>query len=70
MNRLEDISQNVDFGPKLAGLDFSRTPNLNFLKEYHKISFYTNKYAKLWFPTFIIWNHFYFDTIEIEFEND
>ena len=44
MYRLEDISQNVDFGPKRgkwAGLDFYRTPNLNFLKEYHKISFYT-----------------------------
>ena len=27
--------------PKWAGLDFSRVPNLNFLKEDHKISFYT-----------------------------
>ena len=28
-------------GPKRDGLDFSRTPNLNFLIEDHKISFYT-----------------------------
>ena len=52
MNHLEDIRQNVDFGPKRSifgpkrvqngrGLDFSRTANLNFLKEDHKISFYT-----------------------------
>ena len=52
MNRLEDISQNVDFGPKKGqiltekgpkwtGLDFSRTVNINFPKEDHKISFYT-----------------------------
>ena len=52
MNRLEDISQNVDFGPKRSkfgpkrakkwgGLEFSRTVNINFLKEDHKISFYT-----------------------------
>ena len=27
--------------PKWAGLDFSRTPNLNFLKEKHTKSFYT-----------------------------
>ena len=33
-------------GPKWAALKFSRTPNLNFLKEHHKISFYT-KIAKL-----------------------
>ena len=54
MNRLEDISQNVDFGPKRgkfgqkkgpkwAGLDFSRTVNLYFPKEDHKMSFYTKK---------------------------
>ena len=28
-------------GPKWAGLDFSRTANINFPKENHKISFYT-----------------------------
>ena len=28
-------------GPKMGGLDFSTTPNLNFLIEDHKISFYT-----------------------------
>ena len=28
-------------GPKWAGLDFSRSPNLNFLGEDHKNSFYT-----------------------------
>ena len=28
-------------GPKWAGLDFSRTANLSFTKEDHKISFYT-----------------------------
>ena len=28
-------------GPKWARLDFSRTENLNFLKEDHEISFYT-----------------------------
>ena len=48
---MEDISQNVDFGPKKgqiwtkkgpkwAGLDFSRTVNISFPKENHKISFY------------------------------
>ena len=41
-------------GPKWAGLDFSWTVKLNFPKEGHKISFYINKYAKLWFPAFII----------------
>ena len=45
---LEDISQNVDFGPKMVkfgpkraqkwvGLDFSRTVNLYFSKEDHKL---------------------------------
>ena len=48
---MEDISQNVNFGPKWAnldqkgpkmgGLDFSRTVNISFPKENHKISFYT-----------------------------
>ena len=38
-----NLNQN---GPKWAGLKFSRTPNLNFLKEDHKISFYTKKLAK------------------------
>ena len=28
-------------GPKVGGARFSRTRNLNFLKEDHKISFYT-----------------------------
>ena len=28
-------------GPKWAGLDFTRTANINFLKEDYKISFYT-----------------------------
>ena len=28
-------------GPKWAGLDFSRTVNINFPKEDNKISFYT-----------------------------
>ena len=28
-------------GPKWAGLDFSRTVNINFSKEDHKMSFYT-----------------------------
>ena len=28
-------------GPKWVGLDFSRTGNINFPKEDHKISFYT-----------------------------
>ena len=52
MDRLVDISQNVDFGPKRGqiwtkkgpkwtGLDFSRIVNINFPKEDHKISFYT-----------------------------
>ena len=51
MNPSEDISQNVDFGPKRgkfgprkdpkwAGPDLSRIPKLNFLKQVHKISFY------------------------------
>ena len=34
-------------GPKWAGLDFSQTANIKFLKEDHKISFYTNKRAML-----------------------
>ena len=46
--------------PKMGRDKFFRTVNLNFPKEDHKISFYTNKYAKLWFPAFIIWNLFYF----------
>ena len=47
MNRSDDISKNVNFGSKganldqkWAGLDFSRTINLYFLKEDHMISFY------------------------------
>ena len=52
-NRLEDISQNVDFGPKRSNLDqkglkmggakFFRTVNLNFPKEDHTNSFYTKQ---------------------------
>ena len=53
MNSSEDISQNVDFGP-IRGKFGPKRVNLYFLKEDHKISFYTNKYAKLWFPAFII----------------
>ena len=34
-------------GLKWAGLDFFRTAIINFLKEDHKISFYTNKRAML-----------------------
>ena len=41
-------------GSKMSGAKFFWTVNLNFLKEDHKISFYINKYAKLWFPAFII----------------
>ena len=44
---VEKIKSKVKFwfwtkkGPKWEGLDFSRTTNLYFLKEEHKISFYT-----------------------------
>ena len=37
-------------GPKWAGLDFSRTSNLNFPKEDHNINFYTNKTQYDWLP--------------------
>ena len=60
MNRLEHISQNDDFGPKRGkfgqkraqngrGQIFSRTVNINFPKEDHKISFYTqNKQSSMY----------------------
>ena len=51
MNRLESKSPNVDFGPKrekfgpkgpkMGGARLLPNPKLNFLKETHKISFYT-----------------------------
>ena len=48
MKRLENISSNVDFGPKRvkfgpkrAGPGFFQAVKLNFLKEDHKPSFYT-----------------------------
>ena len=47
MKRLENISSNVDFGPKRvkfgpkrAGPGFFQAVKLNFLKEDHKPSFY------------------------------
>ena len=46
-------------GPKMGGFRFLNR-NLNFLKKDNKISFYTNKYAKVWFPAFIIYLFFYF----------
>ena len=39
-------------GPKMDGARFFQNPKLQFSKKDHKISFYTNKYAKLWFPAF------------------
>ena len=51
MNHFEDIGSNVDFGPKganfdqkglkRAGIDFSRTSNINFTKEDNKTSIHT-----------------------------
>ena len=51
MNHLEDISPNIDLGPKrgnfgpkgpkMDGLDFFRTVKINFPKEDRRLSFYT-----------------------------
>ena len=41
-------------GPNFATSEFSQHIEYDFLKEGHKNNFHTNKYAKLWFPAFIV----------------
>ena len=47
-------------GQNFAISEFSRHTEYDFLKKDHKNNFHTNKYAKLWFPAFIIRNLLFF----------